>query len=215
VGRPVFTVMKPEFRLFQMGTPHFRYLITLAGGLLHTADGWSSHLSQLTTALDDEAGERDRLRRFVEAFVRPGGLGHSATPDFADAVERAIQEPARTQESAALVKGASPRMAAWLRDAIASPTLKPILLSAYDIEYEGVLQRRRDEEAAHKDQQARAKAAREAEFDRVRDEKLRQKADVRREKERVHRERWRQKQRQQRVTAVRTWLRRLLPGGAK
>ena len=65
VGRPVFTVMKPEYRLFQMGTPHFRYLLTVEGGLVHTAGDWPEHVAQLTRFFDDPAPALRQLERFV------------------------------------------------------------------------------------------------------------------------------------------------------
>jgi hypothetical protein len=150
VGRPVFTVMKPEFRLFQMGTPHFRYLVTLESGLLHTADDWPEHLRQLAAAFDDEAAERERLRRFVEAFVRPRGLERAATPDFVEAVERVIEEPPQPLEHAALVPGAMPAVAHLLRRALTVDALKPVLFSRHDLEYEAVLRQHRAEVAATK-----------------------------------------------------------------
>jgi hypothetical protein len=37
IGRPVLTLQLPAYRLHQDGMLHFRYLLTVEGGLLHTA----------------------------------------------------------------------------------------------------------------------------------------------------------------------------------
>ncbi len=39
VGRPVLTLQLPEYRMHQDGMVHFRYLLDVEGGLLHTARG--------------------------------------------------------------------------------------------------------------------------------------------------------------------------------
>jgi hypothetical protein len=110
VGRPVLTFTLPEYRMHQEEMIHFRYLMTVEGGLLHTASDVDSHLRQLADAVA-LGGERDeRNRRFLAAFVRPAGLDVPATPAFADALERLCREGARSDPS--LTKGA------WLRPVI-------------------------------------------------------------------------------------------------
>jgi hypothetical protein len=210
VGRPVFTVMKPEFRLFQMDALHFRYLITLGGGLLHTSDDWAEHITQLGRALDDEAGEQERLRRFVEAFVRPGGFERAATPDFADAVECVLAEAPQTFDRATLVPGRLPAAARLLRRAIAMRGLRTVLLSRYDLAYEATLQRRRDEEQVLLEARLRDRAERESEIARLEEEKRRQRAAAQKRKSKEHRLRWSRKRRQQAMAAVRSRLRRVL-----
>jgi hypothetical protein len=93
VGRPVFTVLLPEFSgKNQEGTLHFRYLLNVNGGLLHAARSMDEHLEQLSRALAGESS--DKSRRFVEGFVRPFGLDVAATPRFADAIEALGAGPA-------------------------------------------------------------------------------------------------------------------------
>jgi hypothetical protein len=87
VGRPVLTLLLPAYRIHQDGMAHFRYLLTVNGGLLHTATDMPSHLRQLAEAVTRQ-GADERAQRFVEAFVRPFGRTEAATPRFADAVER-------------------------------------------------------------------------------------------------------------------------------
>jgi len=87
VGRPVLTLLLPAYRMHQDGMAHFRYLLTVEGGLLHTAPDMSAHLTQLAGAMKNEGARDERNRRFVTAFVRPQGLAVPATPRFVDAVE--------------------------------------------------------------------------------------------------------------------------------
>ena len=86
VGRPVHTILLPEFHENQMGTVHFRYLLDAGGGLLHAASSWDEHLRQLDASLGDPAAPPTP---FVNAFVRPHGLDVAATPVFVRAVEAA------------------------------------------------------------------------------------------------------------------------------
>jgi hypothetical protein len=88
VGRPVLTLLLPEYRIHQEGMAHFRYLLNVEGGLLITAPGLQAHLTQLSAALSAPPGRDDRNRRFLTAFVRPQGLDRAATPLFVDSVER-------------------------------------------------------------------------------------------------------------------------------
>ena len=87
VGRPVLTFMLPEYRMHQEEMIHFRYLLTVEGGLLHTAADLGEHFRQLGDALALGGARDERNRRFIGAFVRPAGLDVAATPRFADAVE--------------------------------------------------------------------------------------------------------------------------------
>lgn len=95
VGKPVLTVLVPEFAESQVGTFHFDYLLTVAGGLPRIAHSMDEHLGQLKDTLaggDPEAAERNR--RFVEHFVRPHGLDRDATPIVVDAIEAVASEGA-------------------------------------------------------------------------------------------------------------------------
>jgi hypothetical protein len=84
-GKSVYTFVSPEFA--QEGTIHFHYLLHENGGFLHVAESQDEHLAQLAHGLSREAEETNRTRRFVESFLRPGGLDRSATTIYADAVE--------------------------------------------------------------------------------------------------------------------------------
>jgi hypothetical protein len=88
VGRSVLTFLVPEFAQSQAGTFHFDYLLTVGGGLPRFARSLDEHLEQLrATVAGDDAEAAERNRRFIEAFVRPHGLGRAATPLLADAIE--------------------------------------------------------------------------------------------------------------------------------
>ena len=99
LGKPVYTWLAPEFA--QEGTIHFHYLLHEQGGFLHLASSLDEHLAQLAAGLGREPAEADRIRRFVESFLRPGGLERPATHVYADAVEElAGLAPADLQRSA-------------------------------------------------------------------------------------------------------------------
>jgi hypothetical protein len=84
VGRPVLTILLPEWHENQLGTAHFRYLFEAGGGLLESARSFDEHLVQLETAVTaPPAGPRP----FVREFVRPHGLDVPATPLFVERVE--------------------------------------------------------------------------------------------------------------------------------
>lgn len=86
IGRPVFTVLEPEFRDTQEGTLHFSHLTDAGGGLLTVARDLDEHLDHLagTIAADSSFARREE---FLRAFVRPHGLGRPAAPIMADAIE--------------------------------------------------------------------------------------------------------------------------------
>jgi len=85
LGRPVFTILLPEWYESQLGTVHFRYLFKAGGGLLTGAESFDEHLRQLD---EEVTAPSTAVRQFVRAFVRPHGLDVAATPVFVDAVER-------------------------------------------------------------------------------------------------------------------------------
>jgi len=95
LGRPVYTLLAPEFRDTQEGTLHFHHLREVNGGLLHVARDVDEHHAQLDTALREPRADDPQCRRFVEAFVRPHGIGVPATPKLVAALESLAAAPAR------------------------------------------------------------------------------------------------------------------------
>jgi hypothetical protein len=110
VGRPVFSFRVPELAGTQEGTLHFRHLTR--GGLLTLADTVDEHVTQLQRSFESAESERERVRQFVQSFVRPYGLDKAATPRVVRAIEeqaaavvtpRAL--PARTRALQSLLGG--------------------------------------------------------------------------------------------------------------
>lgn len=88
VGRPVYTMLDPQFADTQTGTLHFHMLVEVNGGLLNIAENFDQHLSQLSEAFSHSESFSEKSQKFVEAFVRPYGLDVPATPKVVDAIEK-------------------------------------------------------------------------------------------------------------------------------
>jgi hypothetical protein len=86
LGRPVTTVLDPDYQGAQTQMQHFRYLLNIAGGLLIAAQDYAEHICQLSALLDSPAEGRRRAYQFTREFVRPLGLDVSAAPVFAEHV---------------------------------------------------------------------------------------------------------------------------------
>lgn len=118
VGRPVLTFTLPEYQIHREEMIHFQYLMTVAGGLLHSAPDVETHLEQLAEAVSRAGARDDRNRRFLAAFVRPHGLDTPATPRFVDALERLHREGSRHEpllQHPAWVQRFVIALAAWSR----------------------------------------------------------------------------------------------------
>ena len=100
VGRPVCSMLAPEFAGTQEGTVHFHHLLPENGGFLRIASGLDEHVAQLAAVLRDPEGARAETARFVASFVRPHGVDRRATPIFADTIERLGRAPAPVPEAA-------------------------------------------------------------------------------------------------------------------
>lgn len=187
VGRPVMTLLLPEYRMHQDGMAHFRYLTTVEGGLLHVADDMTGHLRQLTDVLAAPEGREDRNRRFLTAFVRPGGLEHAATPEFVAAVEALGAEPSPSPDPAFAADPARPSLAGRLAVAGTRGVGRWLLMDDQDYERMASEHERVEEKQAILSDRA---ARREAE-QREREARLRAKAEQREAKarERARRER--------------------------
>jgi hypothetical protein len=94
VGRPVCSLLAPEFAGTQEGTIHFRHLLPENGGFLRIASTVDQHVQHLSECLRDPKATRAEIDRFVASFVRPHGIGQRATPIFADTVVRLGTAPA-------------------------------------------------------------------------------------------------------------------------
>jgi hypothetical protein len=85
LNKPVFTILAPDFNNTQEGTLHFHYLVQ--GGLLYISDSLDEHLDQLSKVLNGQSSYQERIRSFIESFVRPHGLDSPSTPIFVEAIE--------------------------------------------------------------------------------------------------------------------------------
>ena len=99
---PVFTIGSDDHAGTQEGTLHFKYLMNEGGGLVRHAATFDEHLGQLVTAFDRTEEDRQRLRSFVQAFVRPFGLDLPATPRIADGIDELGQLPRRQPKATPL-----------------------------------------------------------------------------------------------------------------
>jgi hypothetical protein len=103
VGRPVMTVLDPDYRAGQIEMQHFQYLLNVAGGLLIAGRDYAEHMQQLAALFEDPEQGRRRAREFTSAFVRPLGLGLPAAPIFAEIIaEVAARSSGRPHRSGAV-----------------------------------------------------------------------------------------------------------------
>lgn len=190
VDRPVLTVLLPEFHESQRGTLHFRYLLDGPNAMLHATHDLGAHVAQLDAALGGQLPNRNP--GFVRSFIRPRGLDAAATPAFVAALEHQAAGPA----PAPLAHGIDERV--W----------RPVVNSWYAAADRPAVQWMMLEAAHAEEERARARrlASKQAHID-ARD-------DQRRSREADKEDRYRVKRRRQRVTHLKTVVRRVLTAGA-
>ena len=94
LGRPVLTVLLPEFRDSQEGTVHFHYLLHGPNALLRSTRSLDAHTGDLAEVLERPGIDRERVARFVRTFVRPAPVDVPATTRFVDNLEALAASPA-------------------------------------------------------------------------------------------------------------------------
>jgi hypothetical protein len=94
VGRPVHTVLLPEFQDNQEGTVHFHYLLDGPNALLRATRSLDDHARDLADILKGRDTDPGRSARFVGAFVRPCGGDTSSTTLVVEALEALGSQPA-------------------------------------------------------------------------------------------------------------------------
>jgi hypothetical protein len=146
VGKPVHTLLLPEYQMYQEGVQHFRYLMEVEGGLLKAARTFPDHLAALSSELERPAARDDRNIRFVRAFVRPSGLDVPATPAFVDAVEAIAAAPPLPASVPGSWHAAVQPFVRALAESSETGWLRPLLRDATEME----LDRARARKAAHK-----------------------------------------------------------------
>jgi hypothetical protein len=98
VGRPLHTILTPEFADNQKGTLHFHYLLRVGGGVLQTSHTFEEHHEKLSASLRNPEARRAITEQFVREFVRPHGLDVKATSLFCDAIARVSELPVPAPE---------------------------------------------------------------------------------------------------------------------
>lgn len=90
VGRPVLTILTPEFAEGQEGSLHFDYLVKAHGGFVDAAVDFDEHRRQLVEAVHGRY-DAAAIRRFIVEFLRPKGMEQEVTTIMADAIEAAAR----------------------------------------------------------------------------------------------------------------------------
>lgn len=88
LGKAVFTIQTTEFAGGQEQTLHFHYLLARNGGNVEVATDLAQHINQIRALFSDPQADADRPRRFIEAFIRPRGIGLPVAPLVVDEIER-------------------------------------------------------------------------------------------------------------------------------
>jgi len=98
LGRPVLTILAPEFEDGQQGTLHFSYLLKEHGGFVDVAPDFDTHRRQLAAAVRGDYDPR-AIGRFIEEFLRPRGIDRPATLFMVHAIEEFAQSKNREHRS--------------------------------------------------------------------------------------------------------------------
>ena len=185
VGRPVHTIVLPEFSERQEGTLHFHYLKTVGGGVFRLARSFDEHRQQLAASLARPTQENPNSR-FVIEFARPFGLDREATGMFVVALEdlgRApVPAPAKDGMGTLLLRSALGPIASLTHAAVVKDEHPQALVfqelqrmrqkDEYRRERDAERQRRDAERAAAREEKVRqAEATRQAEL-REREERI-------------------------------------------
>lgn len=94
VGRPVHTLLLPQFKAYQEEMRHFTYLLEVEGGLLQAARSFEEHFVQISASLAGQDHHRAQTLRFLRAFIRPRGLDTPATAVFIEELDALCRQPA-------------------------------------------------------------------------------------------------------------------------
>jgi hypothetical protein len=95
-GRPVLTFRADGLAPGQEGSIHFEYLLEANGGFVIDARDLEEHTAHLARVLRGDY-DRERLRAFVERFIRPRGLDRPVSPAVAEAILELAGRPARSR----------------------------------------------------------------------------------------------------------------------
>ena len=138
VGRPIHTVLLPEFHDNQEGVLHFHYLFTVGGGVLQAGRSFEEHHERLRASLRVGSASAPSPRSadtvahaaggdgFVRAFIRPHGLELPSTPIVCATVEDVLRMPAPAPERTPLrfvLLRWTMALSLWLLRAIYGPSV--------------------------------------------------------------------------------------------
>ena len=87
IGRPVLSLVHPDYVKNQEGTLHWNYLLKVGGGLLKVSRGFDEHFQQLKSALSNQDTTQQNTS-FTSLFIRPNGIKEAATPIFVEELEK-------------------------------------------------------------------------------------------------------------------------------
>jgi len=93
IGRPVYTILAPEYRGTQEGTLHFHHLLETGGGLLNVGTTFEEHFNQIAAGIGGDLEMSLKSRRFVGSFVRPLAGPGSAADHLVAALEKLNAQP--------------------------------------------------------------------------------------------------------------------------
>jgi hypothetical protein len=119
VGRPVLTILDPDWHDSQLGTYHFSYLLEADGGPVRAARTLEEQFAALSRVLaGHDAVEPERARSFLTDFVRPHGLEKPATPIFVHTLEQLADVPVAPEPDPLVVRAARRllMLAVWIGD---------------------------------------------------------------------------------------------------
>ena len=101
IGRPVLTIRVPEsYADGQESTLHFHYLLESSGGFVQSASSLDEHCAALARTVDGQF-DGERMRAFIQEFLRPHGLDRPAADVMASAVERVVERAAKRRATLA------------------------------------------------------------------------------------------------------------------
>ena len=121
IGRPVMTILDPDYRAGQVDMQHFQYLLKVAGGLLIAAKDYAEHVRQLQNQLDNAEEGQQRAQDFTSAFVRPKGKTLAAAPLVAQKVVQTADLGPATPHRSGFVDRALRRATRTLSGSDSSP----------------------------------------------------------------------------------------------
>ncbi len=224
IGRPVHTLLLPEFQKNQEGTLHFHYL--LDAGLLRATRTLPEHVAQLASTLATADPSTNANRAFVEAFVRPNGLHVSATETFVDAVERLaaltpqpLRDPAWAPVVRVMLSPIAARTSGTFIESIGRQR-RYREKAADAAARNAALHEQRASEKAHRleERRLRTDAEMRARAERVKrnhEEKLRRRAEKQREKDQRLARRRREKQRHALTATLAKYYHRLIDSSSR